>query len=146
MIRPLTSHDYERWLALATEVEPLFGPMVSDSGFQSALREAIAQGSALGLKAQDGIAGIVAIDRERNEITWLAVGASYRGKGYGDRLVKAALKALAADRDVQVQTFAPHVPAGFSARRIYLANGFVDAGSAGPNPAGIETVIMRRPV
>ncbi len=145
MIRPLTSQDYERWLELAAEVEPLFGAMVSDTGFRVALRETIAQGNALGLEVQDAIGGIIAIDRVENEITWLAVGASYRGCGYGDQLVKAALEELAADSDVQVQTFAPEVSAGSAARHLYLRNGFVDARRAGPNPAGLETVMMRRP-
>lgn len=143
-IRALDPQDERWWLQLAAEVEPLFGPMVGDSGFLAAIRNAIGFGNALGAEVQGVLVGIVAFDREANEITWLAVGARHRGRGYGELLIKAAVQALAADRDVFVQTFAPHVAVGCAARRLYLSNGFVDVRRAELNPAGIETVIMRR--
>jgi hypothetical protein len=34
--------DISAWLNLAAESEPLFGPMVADSGFQAALQRNIA--------------------------------------------------------------------------------------------------------
>ena len=40
-------NDLEHWLILAKEVEPLFGPMVEDDGFRSALTDAISNQTAL---------------------------------------------------------------------------------------------------
>ena len=47
-------------------------------------------------------------------------------------------------RDMIVQTFAPGVPEGEAARRLYMKYGFADRRDGGLNPAGIPTVIMVR--
>jgi hypothetical protein len=38
-------HDIPAWLALAAQVEPLFGPHVDDPGFRRALHRDIARGT-----------------------------------------------------------------------------------------------------
>lgn len=47
-------------------------------------------------------------------------------------------------REMTVQTFAPGVPEGEAARRLYMKYGFADREDGGLNPAGIRTVIMVR--
>jgi GNAT superfamily N-acetyltransferase len=138
--------DFEALLAMAREVEPLFGTMADDAGFQAALKAALADGNVLCAYGADGAAlGAVVLDREQNAIAWLAVAGSNRGQGAGRALVAAALEELSPVRDVTVQTFAPGVPEGEPARRLYLAFGFKDHKTGGLNPAGVDTVFMVRP-
>jgi ADP-ribose pyrophosphatase YjhB (NUDIX family) len=49
--------DMPNWLALAAEVEPLFGPMVDDPGFTNALRANIQRGTACCVRENDGPPG-----------------------------------------------------------------------------------------
>lgn len=145
MIRLLKPQDYDTWIELAREVEPLFGPMTGSREFQTGIKECILNNNAYGIEHEDGsLAGVVAIDRENNEIAWLAVGRKYRGKSYGEQLVKRAIRELESNGPIYVQTFSENISEGKNARMIYLRNGFEDLKEAGKNPAGIDTAIMRR--
>lgn len=143
MIRQLNEKDYTAWLELAAEVESLFGPMIQDKEFQEGIKACIKAGDSYCKLNDEGIvAGIIAIDRIHNEISWLAVGKQHRGEGYGDCLIKKAIEELIINGDVYVQTFSAEYETGKPARKLYLNNGFVDYKKAGKNPAGLETVIM----
>lgn len=145
MICSLKQQDYDNWIELAREVEPLFGPMADSPEFQEGIKICIQNNNAFGIKHDnDDLAGIIALDRLNNEILWLAVGKKYRGNNYGDKLVKEAIKELDSNGDIYVQTFSEEVEEGRSARIIYKRNGFVDFKNAGKNPANIETVVMIR--
>ena len=139
----LNETDYATWLEMATEVEFLFGPMAQNKEFQDGIKACIQKGNSYCKVNGDGVvAGIIAVDRERNEISWLAVSEKHRGNNFGDDLVKKAVEELLKNGDIYVQTFFQNNSLGNSAREIYLKNGFVDLKNAGKNPAGIETVIM----
>jgi len=143
MIRLLTPDDFDAWMALAAEVEPLFGPMTTMPAFKEAISYCVKYKNAYGISFKNEIlAGIVAFDREKNEIVWLAVSQKYQGKKLGDKLVKKCIEEMADRGDIFVQTFAENIAAGIPARRIYERNGFTDLMKAGKNPAGIDTVIM----
>lgn len=145
MIRPLDEKDRAAWLELAGEVEPLFGPMVASNDFNYSITECIANNDAWCIENEKGdLAGIIALDRSANEISWLAVAERHRGNNYGDMLVKKAIMELESGGDIHVQTFASGVDEGKAARAVYGRNGFVYVKDAGPNPAGIETVILAR--
>ncbi|NCB09945.1 MAG: GNAT family N-acetyltransferase [Bacteroidia bacterium] len=145
MIRQLNECDIPTWLKLAEEVEPLFGPMAGSIEFQEGIKACIHNNEAFGLEHQNGdLAGIIAINRQENEIIWLAVAKKYRENHYGNELVKKAIKELEINGDIFVQTFAAEIPEGKSARVIYEKSGFEDFKNAGKNPAGIETVVMIR--
>jgi ribosomal protein S18 acetylase RimI-like enzyme len=88
------------------------------------------------------VAGIIAINRERNEILWLAVSQQFRGNNYGDRLIKKSIDLMQSKGDIFVQTFADNIDEGKAARSLYERNGFKFLKEAGKNPANIETVIM----
>lgn len=143
-IRFVTAGDIDAWLALAREVEPLFGPMAGEEGFIRAVREIIAARKAFCIRDGEGLAGVIAISGEENAIEWLAVAARARGKGCGRALLAFALGQCDPGRPVTVQTFDASCPAGAAARKLYADAGFVEARKAGPNPAGIGTVILRR--
>ena len=145
MVRKLKLEDYSAWIEIAKTVEPLFGPMVDSQDFQNGIKHCIESGNSYGIEHSDGIvAGIIAIDRVKNEILWLAVNEKYRGNKYGDKLVKKAIEELETNGDIFVQTFAKSVPEGKSTIILYEKNGFIELQSSGKNPANIETVIMAR--
>jgi len=60
-----TPEDFEGWLLLAKEVEPLFGPMVEEPAFREGLRLAIMNGQAKPHDEQSGqdVRGIDTDDR-----------------------------------------------------------------------------------
>jgi ribosomal protein S18 acetylase RimI-like enzyme len=152
---PAKETDLPAWLRLASEVEHLFGPMADDPDFCRALREAIAEQRAFcvrdtagGRNAEAGSAspliGGVLISRKSNAVAWLAVSEADRGQGMGRALLARALNELDAAKPVTVQTFAPDVPQGAAARRLYARFGFRDREAAEPTPAGVPTVLMVR--
>lgn len=147
MIRLLNKQDFHFWLELATEVESLFGPMTDSKEFQDGITECIRNNNAYGIENEQGnLAGIIALDRVKNEILWLAVARKHRGYNYGEKLIKKAIEELENNGDIYVQTFSEKENVGKNARTIYMKNGFVDYKDAGRNLADIETVIMvRRP-
>jgi ribosomal protein S18 acetylase RimI-like enzyme len=143
MIRLLTPEEYDVWIKIASEVESLFGSMINSKKFRDSIKDCIENNNAYGIESEAGkIVGIVALDREHNEILWLAVKKEYRGNRYGDKLVKKAIDELEKNGDIFVQTFADGVCEGENARILYKRNGFINLENAGKNPAGIETVIM----
>jgi GNAT superfamily N-acetyltransferase len=143
MIRSLKQQDYDTWMELAEEVEPLFGPMIGSKEFRDGIKECIKNNSAFGIENEKGIlAGIIALDRKNNEISWLAVGKKYRGNNYAEKLVKKAIEELESNGDIYVQTFSGKVIEGKNARNMYERNGFIDFKDSGKNLAAIETVIM----
>lgn len=145
MIRLLRPQDFDTWIGLAEEVEPLFGPMKDSEEFQTGIRNCIQNSNAFGIENENGsLTGIIALDRENNEILWLAVGMKYRGNNYGEKLIKKAIEELEGNGDIYVQTFSGKVNEGKNARNIYERNGFIDYKDAGKNLAEIETVIMIR--
>ena len=140
----VTAGDIEAWLALAREVEPLFGPMAGEAGFIRAVTETIAAKRAYCIRDREGLAGVIALAGEGNEIEWLAVAARARGKGCGRALLAFALGRCDPGRPVTVQTFDDSCAEGAAARKLYADAGFAEMEKAGPNPAGVPTVILRR--
>lgn len=144
MIRLVTNQDFNAWLELAKEVEPLFGEMIDNEDFKNGIKSCIYSSSAFCVaNTNNDIEGIVAFNRIENEISWLAVREKSRSKGYGNQLLKAALNCLDSKKPIFVQTFSPNVKAGEAARKLYMRFGFKDCKDAGKNPAGINTIIMK---
>ena len=144
-----SSDDLEGWLALAREVEPLFGPMVHDPAFREALRQAIANRHAFCIRSgpespHPSLKGGVIISPDTNEIAWLAVASHERGQGFGWHLLEVAIGQLDPRKSIRVQTFAESVPEGRAARRLYSRLGFVHHQDGGLNPAGVPTAILQR--
>lgn len=142
------SIDFDAWIALAREVEHLFGPMADEVPFQDALRQAISQKNAICIRADsDGkdraLKGGIVISKELNEIAWFAVSDKYRRKGCGRELLKFAINKLNHHETIFVQTFDESSFEGKAARKLYFDFGFIDNKNSGLNPAGIATVIMQ---
>ncbi|WZL72393.1 GNAT family N-acetyltransferase [Clostridiaceae bacterium 35-E11] len=144
MIRLVTEQDFNTWLELAREVQPLFGEMVGCEDFKNGIKECISNLSAFCVvNTNNDIEGIIAINKAENEIAWLAIKKKCRGKGYGYQLLKAAIDCLDDTKPIFVQTFSSNVKDGEAARKLYMKLGFKDYKDGGKNPAGIDTIIMK---
>ncbi len=146
-VRVSTLDDYNDWLELAREVEPLFGPMVDDAAFREGLKRAIEEKIAWCVEEPDerghtAFRGGIVVSKEANEILWLAVSRKTRGCGMGAALLSEAIGRLDRSRPIAVTTFDDTIPEGLPARRLYRRFGFADSAAAGLNPAGIPTVTM----
>lgn len=143
-----TLDDFEAWIALARQVEPLFGPMADEAPFRDALKSAISNREAFCIRPLPGekqtiLKGGIVVSKASNEILWFAVSEKDRRKGYGRQLLLFAIDHLHRREKILVETFAATVGAGQSARKLYLDCGFVDETTGGINPAGVPTVIMQ---
>jgi ribosomal protein S18 acetylase RimI-like enzyme len=138
--------DYDPWLDLATEVEPLFGPLRDSASFHRALRNGIARGTAFCVREDDGPPGAPLLggllfspagtDHPESRIGWLAVSAASRRHGVGRLLVEHALGLVETPGPVSVVTFGDDVEAGHAAARFYERLGFRLSGAAPPAPDG----------
>jgi len=146
-VRVSTLDDLDGWLALAREVEPIFGPMADEAAFRTGLKEAILVNNAFCVTRQAGdgrslFRGGIVVSKEANSILWLAVSRKNRGQGVGKALLAKAVGSLDRRRPIAVTTFYETEEVGLPARRLYLSFGFKDDVPAGVNPAGIPTVTM----
>ncbi len=145
MIRKLAEKEIPLWLELAAEVESLFGKMAGNPEFEEAVKEAVKNGEVFCHENEKKeITGVVALSKAENSIEWLAVKENSKGKGISKLLIEKAISELNEKKDITVQTFTEEVPEGIPARKLYFAFGFRDYKKSGINPAGIETVIMKR--
>lgn len=144
MIIYLGFEDMQDVLRLASQVEDLFGPMVGVADFEKGLEYCLKTNRVLGYKAQNELCGAAIVDRDGNELCWFVVDSRKRGLGIGARILEKVICELDSAREMTVQTFAPGVPEGEAARRLYMKYGFADREDGGLNPAGIPTVIMAR--
>lgn len=144
-IEAVKKSDLDQWRLLVQEVEPLFGPMIGEEGFQAALISAIHEERALGIRNDAGqLCGIIVVSYKKNAIEWLAVTGMERQNGYGEKLLNHAINRLNPQEPITVQTFDKTVPAGLGARKLYMKCGFLEISPAGLNPAGFPTVILKR--
>ena len=144
-IEDVKNSDFENWLELAREVEPLFGPMVGEPDFHEAIKTVISKERAFCLRDDcNKLCGVIVISYEKNEIEWFAVANNARRKGYGEKLLNYAINKLNPQKAISVQTFDKTVLAGLGARKLYIKYGFEEVEQAGLNPAGFSTVILKK--
>jgi ribosomal protein S18 acetylase RimI-like enzyme len=88
--------DLPAWLALAAEVEPLFGPLVADPGFRAALARNMARQTAFCIREHDGAPGtplmggllFSATHAPSYRIGWLAVHQRWRRQRVARTLIE----------------------------------------------------------
>ena len=109
--------DFDAWIELAREVEPLFGPMADQEEFRNALKQVISNKTAFCIRSSEDerdntLKGGIIISKESNEIVWFAVSGIYRRMGYGRQLLEFAISKLNLNETVFVQTFNETVSEG----------------------------------
>jgi GNAT superfamily N-acetyltransferase len=148
--------DYDGWLDLASELEPLTGPLQGDPTFRRALLANIARGTAFCVREDDGPPGARLLgglllsparpDRPEYRIGLLVVGRAWRRHGIGRLLVEHALGLVEPLASVSVVTFGDDSEAGRVAGRFYERLGFRPAGPVPPGPEGGSRRVFRRDV
>ncbi|MEC0093786.1 GNAT family N-acetyltransferase [Paenibacillus macquariensis] len=136
-----TKDDLNEWLELASEVEYLFGPMVSDPKFIQALEKNINQCNAFCVRENDGLPGsrllggvlFSSAGAPSYKIGWLAVSSRARNKGIATELLRHILKLVEVPAEVSVTTFGNDIPDGRPARNLYQKFGFVSQIESIPN-------------
>ncbi len=116
-IRRAQLEDVPGWLALAAEVESLFGPLVEDAEFHRALRKNIARGTAYCVREGDGppgtplAGGLLFSPRPpAYRLGWLAVAGGWRRRGVGRALVEHALGLVRPPAEIVVTVIARACP------------------------------------
>ena len=145
-----TRADIPEWLALASQVEFLFGPMVDQPDFQSALRKNIDRESAYCVREQDQPAGAPLIGGlffsfKAYHINWLAVDQQWRRRGVGRVLLEHVFDLIKPSTELFVITFGEDNLEGQPARRFYEKMGFEPFAEAPPGPEGGSREIFRKP-
>jgi ribosomal protein S18 acetylase RimI-like enzyme len=145
--------DIPAWLDLVAQVEPLFGPMVADPGFQAALERNIARQTAFCVREQDGAPGrplmggllFSATHAPHYKIGWLAVAERWRQQGVAQALVEHCFQRIQPPAELSIVTFGVDNLAGRPARHFYERMGFQAAEEAPNGPEGGTRQVFRRP-
>jgi len=138
LVVPAADSHFSDFIALAAGVEDLFGPMVEEPGFHTAVRKNIDRGSAL--VALDGavVGGLLFSHGQAPsyEIGWLVVSSVRRSEGVGRALLAEAFRRwVRPPAVVGVVTFGEDHP-GARARRFYEHLGFMRIATVDPGPEG----------
>ncbi|MFG3406039.1 GNAT family N-acetyltransferase [Streptomyces sp. NPDC048142] len=164
-IRSAREGDLDGFLALASQVEHWFGPMVGEPGFHRAVNAHIRDGAALvaesteragsaepaGSARASGLVGGLLFGAEppTYHVHWLVTSEHCRGAGVGRLLMAEAMRRyVAGPGTVEVVTFGPDHPGAVAsgARVFYERLGFRPAEPADPGPEGGSRQIYRLPV
>ena len=144
--------DIPAWLALAAEVEPLFGPMVADPGFHAALERNIQRQTAFCIREQESAPGVPLMGgllfspthAPHYTIGWLAVVQRWQRQGVAQMLVEHCVRLIQPPAELSVVTFGADNLAGSLARRFYERMGFQAAEAAPHGPEGGTRQVYRR--
>lgn len=133
LVEHLNKADIAAWLALAAEMQELFGAdMANDPVFLDWVTRSVARRAVYCIRINGEVAGVMQYRNGR--INWLAVGKHFRRRGVGRALVTHAL--ASEEPVVRVITFGeghPH-PEASAARALYQTLGF------SPAQESVETV------
>ncbi len=146
-----TRADIPSWLALASQVEFLFGPMVDQPEFHNALRKNIDRGSAYCVRERDQYEGaplmgglFLSFRSPAYHIGWLSVAEQWRRKGVGTVLLAHIYDLIQPSTELYVTTFGADNPDGQPARQFYKKMGFELFAKAPPGPEGGSRDIFRK--
>ena len=146
-----TRSDIPGWLELASQVEFLFGPMVDQPDFHSALCKNIDRKSAYCVREQDGSAGALLMGGlflssrpPAYDIRWLSVDEQWRRKGIGTVLLAHVFNLIKPPAELFVATFGEDNLEGQPARHFYKKMGFEPFTEAPPGPEGGSREVFRK--
>jgi len=151
IVQEAQREDVDAWLALAAEVEHLFGPMVNEPSFVAALTRNIDRGSAYCIREDDGPAGaplqaalLFSAKPPAYKIGWMAVEQDQRRRGLGRALLAHVMDLVKSPGEISVTTLGPDVAGGEAARAFYSHAGFVPAEMTDDGPEGGSRQAFRK--
>lgn len=113
--------DASEWMALSVRVKDHF-PGFEEESYRETLMRNIARGSALCVKIDGRIAGILLYSEKHGCLSYMAVAPEYRRMGVGSALVGETIRRM--NRDIWVDTFRADDPMGDAPRALYRRFGF----------------------
>ena len=150
-VQTAQSKDVDAWLGLAAEVEDLFGPMVNEPSFMSALTRNVERGSAFCIRESDGPAGapllagiLFSAKPPAYKIGWMSVARSHLRRGLGRALLDHVMRLVDGPGEIVVTTFGPDVVGGEAAREFYIEAGFLPAEMTDDGPEGGSRQVFRK--
>lgn len=117
--------DIDAWLRLVLRTAENF-PGLDMSDYADILIKNIGRGTALCVRAQNGLAGVLLFSPARRSLSFLAVDPALRRHGVATALIRRML-ALMPEGNVEVVTFREGDEKGTAARALYRRFGFVPA-------------------
>ena len=115
--------DIEEWMALAERVKENFPGFEAESYRETVLRN-MARGSALCVRVNGKMAGILLFSMKHNCLSYMAVAPEYRRTGVGSALIARMLHLM--EGEIRVDTFREGDPMGEAPRALYRRFGFVE--------------------
>lgn len=113
--------DIDEWMKLAIRVRENFPGFEEESYRETVLRN-MARGSALCVKDEGEMAGVLLYSKKHGCLSYLAVAPEKRKRGVGSALVEAMLSET--EGDIWVDTFRAGDPMGDAPRALYRKFGF----------------------
>lgn len=113
--------DEREWMALAERLRDHFPGFVTED-YRETLRRNVARGSALCVRMDRKLAGILLFSEKHGCLSYMAVAPEYRRRGVGSALVREMLRRTSGD--IWVDTFRAGDPLGDAPRALYLKCGF----------------------
>lgn len=113
--------DLPEWMALAERVKDHFPGFEAESYRETLVRN-IARGSALCVKTDGRMAGILLFSVRHGCFSYMAVAPEYRRMGVGSALIEEMLRRT--EGDIWVDTFRAEDPMGEAPRALYRRFGF----------------------
>ena len=133
--------DLGDWMALAVRVKDQF-PGFEEEGYRETVLRNMARGSALCVRIDGNMAGILLYSVKHGCLSCMAVAPEYRRMGVGGALVEAMLTATTGD--IWVDTFREGDPMGEAPRALYRRYGFVEGELLEDFGYPVQRFIMKR--
>lgn len=119
--------DIHAWMALVEQVRWNFPGLETEAALEehrNTVLKFMRRKSAICVKDEKGIKGVLLFSRKHNMICCLAVSEAYRKQGIGSKLLHCALGQLDRTKPITVSTFREDDEKGTAPRALYQKFGF----------------------
>lgn len=138
-----TTEDILMWMSLVEVVKDNFPGLEMDS-YINTLKKNIERKTALCVKQNNLIVGVLLFSPNRSCISCMAVHPDFRGLGIGSSLIDQILTLMSQDRDITVTTFRSDDEKGIAPRTLYKKFGFKEAEMLYEFDYPMQKFILRR--
>jgi ribosomal protein S18 acetylase RimI-like enzyme len=121
-----SKEDIIMWMSLVEKVKDSF-PGLETESYLSILKKNIERKTALCVKQNNLIVGILLFSPNQSCLSCMAVHPDFRGMGIATSLIDMMLNLMPGDRDITVTTFRADDEKGAAPRALYKKHGFEEA-------------------